>query len=140
MKAVVIYWSETGNTENMANGIADGIRGTGSVADLYRVGEIPVTQAVQYDKVAFGCPAMGNESLEKREFETFFRAMETVLAGKSIALFGSYGWGDGEWMRNWAERVKATGARLFDELAINQESDSAYDDAFIFGKAFAVAR
>lgn len=82
----------------------------------------------QYEKIAFGCPAMGAEVLEEDEFEPFFAAIEDSLSGKTVALFGSYGWGDGEWMRSWEERVKADGAVLFgDEGLIVNETPSADD-------------
>ena len=91
MKTAVIYWSGTGNTEQMASAIAEGA-------------------GAAYDRIAFGCPAMGDEVLEESDFEPFFSDVEGSLNGKTIALFGSYGWGDGQWMRDWEERVKADGA------------------------------
>lgn len=106
MKAAVIYWSGTGNTEQMANAIAEG-----AGAELFSVSDF-TGDIADYDRIAFGCSAMGDEVLEESEFEPFFTAIEGALSGKTIALFGSYGWGDGEWMRNWAERMKAAGAEL----------------------------
>ena len=102
-KTAVIYWSGTGNTEMMAKAIAEG-----AGADLFAVSEFSGNIA-DYDRIAFGCAAMGAEVLEEDEFEPFFAAIEGSLSGKTVALFGSYGWGDGEWMRNWEERVKADG-------------------------------
>lgn len=106
-KTAVIYWSGTGNTEMMAKAIAEG-----AGADLFAVSEFSGNIA-DYDRIAFGCAAMGAEVLEEDEFEPFFAAIEGSLSGKTVVLFGSYGWGDGEWMRNWEERVKADGAVLF---------------------------
>lgn len=106
MKAAVIYWSGTGNTEQMAQAIADA-----AGAELFAVSDFSGSIA-DYDRIAFGCSAMGDEVLEEDEFEPFFASIEGDLSGKTIALFGSYGWGDGEWMRNWAERMKAAGAEL----------------------------
>ena len=106
MKAAVIYWSGTGNTEQMANAIAEG-----AGAELFSVSDF-TGDIADYDRIAFGCSAMGDEVLEESEFEPFFTAIEGALSGKTIALFGSYGWGDGEWMRNWEERAKADGAVL----------------------------
>ncbi|MGN1134611.1 MAG: flavodoxin [Oscillospiraceae bacterium] len=106
MKTAVIYWSGTGNTEKMAKAVAEG-----AGAELFSVSEFSGS-VDDYDTVAFGCPAMGAEELEDSEFEPFFSAAESKLSGKKVALFGSYGWGDGEWMRNWEERVKADGAVL----------------------------
>ena len=102
MKAAVIYWSGTGNTEQMANAIAEG-----AGAELFSVSDF-TGDIADYDRIAFGCSAMGDEVLEESEFEPFFTAIEGALSGKTIALFGSYGWGDGEWMRNWEERAKYT--------------------------------
>jgi len=106
MKTAVIYWSGTGNTEAMAKAAAEGAN-----AELFSVSEFSGNVA-DYDAIAFGCFAMGAEVLEEDEFEPFFTAAEASLSGKKVLLFGSYGWGDGEWMRNWEERVKAAGAEL----------------------------
>lgn len=110
MKAAVIYWSGTGNTEQMAQAIADA-----AGAELFAVSDFSGSIA-DYDRIAFGCSAMGDEVLEEDEFEPFFASIEGDLSGKTIALFGSYGWGDGEWMRTWEEDCGAAG--------INRVSDS----------------
>lgn len=116
MKTAVIYWSGTGNTEQMAAAIA-----AGAGADLFSVSDFSGNIA-EYDRVAFGCAAMGDEVLEESEFEPFFTSIESTLSGKTIALFGSYGWGDGQWMRDWEERVKADGAVLLngEGLIVNE--------------------
>lgn len=106
MKTAVIYWSGTGNTEAMAKAVAEG-----AGAELYSVSEFSGS-VTDYDAIAFGCPSMGAEELEEGEFEPFFADIESSLSGKKVALFGSYGWGDGEWMRNWQERVTGDGAEL----------------------------
>lgn len=106
MKTAVIYWSGTGNTEAMAQAVAQG-----AGAELFTVSAFSGDIA-QYDAIAFGCPAMGAENLEESEFEPFFSAAESKLSGKKVALFGSYGWGDGEWMRSWEERIAAANAVL----------------------------
>lgn len=106
MKTAVIYWSGTGNTEAMAKAAAEGAN-----AELFSVFDFSGNIA-DYEAFAFGCPAMGAEVLEEDEFEPFFTDAEASLSGKKVILFGSYGWGDGEWMRNWEERVKAAGAEL----------------------------
>ena len=122
MKTAVIYWSGTGNTEQMANAIAEA-----AGAELYSVSDFSGDIA-DYDRIAFGCSAMGDEVLEESEFEPFFTAIEGALSGKTIALFGSYGGGDGEWMRNWEERVKNDGAVLLnDEGLIVNEAPSDED-------------
>ena len=106
MKAAVIYWSGTGNTEQMANAIAEG-----AGAELFNVSDF-TGDIADYDRIAFGCSAMGDEVLEESEFEPFFTAIEGALSGKTIALFGSYGWGDGEWMRTWEDDCRANGMKL----------------------------
>lgn len=122
MKNAVIYWSGTGNTEMMAQAVAEG-----AGAELFAVSEFSGNIA-DYDRIALGCPAMGAEVLEEDEFEPFFTSIEGSLSGKTVALFGSYGWGDGEWMRNWEDRVKADGAILFgDEGLIVNETPSDDD-------------
>lgn len=124
MKAAVIYWSGTGNTEEMAKAVAEG-----AGAELFNVSAFSGSVS-DYDRIAFGCPSMGAEELEESEFEPFFAGIEGLLAGKTIALFGSYGWGDGEWMRNWVERAKNAGATVCgDEGLIVNETPSADDIA-----------
>lgn len=125
-KLAVIYWSMTGNTQAMAEAIADGAREAGAQADLFSVDQVTVDQALEYDKLALGCPAMGAEVLEEAEFEPFFTALEGRLGGKRVALFGSYGWGDGQWMREWQERTEKAGAVLCGEgLIVNEAPDEA---------------
>ena len=106
MKTAVIYWSGTGNTEAMANAVAEGA-GVSAVPVSAFSGDV-----AEYEALALGCPAMGAEELEDSEFEPFFSGIEGKISGKKIALFGSYDWGDGEWMRLWADRVKAAGAEI----------------------------
>ena len=106
MKTAVIYWSATGNTEAMAKAVAEGAGiEAASVSDFS--GDIK-----EYDALSLGCPAMGDEVLEESEFEPFFASIDGELSGKKVLLFGSYGWGDGQWMRDWEERTKAAGAEL----------------------------
>ncbi|MEE0439148.1 MAG: flavodoxin [Ruminococcus sp.] len=134
MKVAVIYWSGTGNTEQMAQAIAEG-----AGADLFAVSDFS-GKLDAYDRVAFGCSAMGDEVLEESEFEPFFAEVEGELSGKTIALFGSYGWGDGQWMRDWVDRAKADGAVVFgDEGLIVNETPSEEDleNCKQFGENFA---
>ena len=121
----VIYWSMTGNTQAMAEAIAGGAREAGAQADLFSVDQVTVDQALEYDKLALGCPAMGAEVLEEAEFEPFFTALEGRLGGKRVALFGSYGWGDGQWMRDWVERAQGDGAQVLngEGLICNEAPD-----------------
>lgn len=124
MKTAVIYWSGTGNTEEMAKAVAEG-----AGAELFNVSDFKGSVA-DYDRIAFGCPSMGAEELEESEFEPFFASVESSLTGKTIALFGSYGWGDGEWMRNWVQRAVDAGAVVCGgEGLIVNEAPSADDIA-----------
>ena len=124
-KIAIVFWSGSGNTEAMANYIAEGIRAAGSEAELMGPGDFSARQFSAYSAVAFGCPAMGSEVLEEMEFEPMFAALEGSLSGKRIALFGSYGWGDGQWMRDWCARCDNAGANLLDEngLIVNEMPD-----------------
>lgn len=117
-KVAVVYWSGTGNTEAMAAAVAEGIREKGAEAALFTATEFDASMVDDFDAIAFGCPSMGAEQLEESEFEPMFSACEPKLQGKKIALFGSYGWGDGEWMRNWEETCAADGAVLACESVI----------------------
>ena len=125
-KIAIVFWSGTGNTEAMANYIAEGVRAAGGEAELFVPGDFSAGQLPAYNAVAFGCPAMGGEVLEELEFEPMFAALEGSLSGKRIALFGSYGWGDGQWMRDWCARCGSAGANLLDEngLMVNEAPDA----------------
>ncbi len=134
MKKAVIYWSGTGNTATMASAIAAGM---GEGTELYSVDQF-TGDIADYDKIAFGCPAMGDEVLEEGEFDPFFSSIEGKLGGKKVALFGSYGWGDGQWMRDWAERTTKAGANLYDDgLMVNGFPDGdAKVQCTAFGEGF----
>jgi flavodoxin I len=137
-KSAVIYWSGTGNTEIMANAIAKGMTEGGEAVEVFNVCDFKGSVS-DYDKIAFGCPSMGNEVLEESDFEPFFEAVESALSGKKIALFGSYGWGDGQWMRDWEKRVNNDNANLFGEgLIINNTPDAdGTTKCAEFGRSFA---
>ena len=120
-KIAVVYWSGTGNTEAMANAVLEGAKGKGADAVLFTSAEFDDSMMDAYDAVAFGCPAMGDEVLEESKFEPMFSSCESKLSGKKIALFGSYGWGDGEWMREWETNCKQAGAVLACESVICNE-------------------
>ncbi len=109
-KVAVIYWSGTGNTQAMAEAIAEAAKSKGAEVDVLTCSE--VGDLSSYDSVALGCPAMGAEELEDSEFLPMLDKAEPQLGGKKVALFGSYGWGDGEWMRNWEARSKEAGIAL----------------------------
>lgn len=135
MKNAVIYWSGTGNTAAMAKAIAAAM---GEGTEIFSVDKFTGSVA-DYDKIAFGCSAMGDEVLEEAEFEPFFASIEGSLKGKKVALFGSYGWGDGQWMRDWADRTAKAGANLYDEgLIVNGFPDGdAKVQCTAYGEGFA---
>lgn len=120
-KIAIVYWSATGNTEEMAKLIAEGAKEAQAEVVLYTAEEFSLELMKQYEKIAFGCPSMGVEELEDTEFEPMFSSCKSELAGKKIVLFGAYGWGDGEWMRNWEEVCRADGAVLVSESVITNE-------------------
>ena len=123
MNVPVVYWSGTGNTRAMAGAVAEGIRSAGAEPILMEVADADVAVLVSEDVFALGCPSMGAEQLEETEMEPFVESLEPFVSGKKILLFGSYGWGDGEWMRDWAERMRNAGAVLIrDEGVITNES------------------
>ena len=123
MKVSVVYWSGTGNTEAMAAAVAEGAKGMGAQVDIYPVSAASA-DVLRSDVLFFGCPAMGSEELEENEFEPFFSGIESGLSGKKVGLFGSYDWGDGEWMRIWQARVTAAGGEMIaDGLICNNTPD-----------------
>lgn len=130
MNQVIVYWSGTGNTEDIANKIKDDLS-----CDCFSVSEANVDDILKYDTIILGCPAMGAEELEDAEFKPFYDVLIASAENKRIALFGSYGWGDGEWMRNWCDEVRGYGCNLLNEgLIVNGDSSAIIDseyDAFI---------
>ena len=135
----VVYWSGTGNTQAMAEAVVSGAREQGAAVQLYPALAFDSSMMDQFDAVAFGCPSMGAEQLEESEFEPMFTACEGDLQGKNIALFGSYGWGDGEWMRSWEERCSQDGANLAADSVICNEApdDEALSECRALGAALA---
>lgn len=133
-KVAVVFWSATGNTETMANCVAEGANGT-----IVPCSEMNAAKLAEFDAVAFGCPAMGAEQLEESEFEPMFSDLEGSLNGKKIALFGSYGWGDGQWMRDWEKDCDDAGIHLVCESVICCETpdDAALEACRAMGKALA---
>ena len=135
----IVYWSQTGNTQAMAEAISEGVTEAGKEAKIIDVTDASL-DALKTEKVfALGCPAMGAEVLEESEMEPFVSELEGSVGGKTIALFGSYGWGDGQWMRDWEEMCKEDGAVLAAEPVICQDApdDAAAEDCQALGKALA---
>lgn len=140
MSVSVVYWSGTGNTQAMAEAVAEGIRDGGADAALMEVGNADAAALAEEKAFALGCPSMGAEQLEESEMEPFVEALEPLVSGKTILLFGSYGWGDGEWMRDWADRMKNAGAVLIREEGIitnEAPDDEALEECRAAGKELA---
>lgn len=136
----IVFWSQGGNTAAMAAAIAEGVQEAGSKAEIINVSDASAADLQSMKGFALGCPAMGAEVLEEMEMEPFMCELEGSLAGKSVGLFGSYGWGDGQWMRDWEERCKAAGAAIVGgEGVICQETpdDGAIASCRALGKALA---
>ena len=135
-KTAVIYWSGTGNTEAMAKAVA---KGAGLGAQLFAVSDFDASMVDGFDAFALGCPAMGSEALEDSEFEPLFEEIKTKLAGKKVGLFGSYGWGDGEWMRTWEDDCAGAGISLAAESVICNDApdDEALEACRALGETLA---
>ena len=140
MSVSVVYWSGTGKTQAMAEAVAEGIRDGGAEAVLMEVGNADAAALAEEKAFALGCPSMGAEQLEEAEMEPFVEALEPLVAGKTILLFGSYGWGDGEWMRDWTERMRNAGAVLIRDEGITANDapdDEALEECRAAGKELA---
>lgn len=138
-KVAVVYWSSTGNTEAMANAVAEGAKARGAEVKIFTAGEFSEANVSEFDAIAFGCPAMGAEVLEETEFDPMFSSVEGFLNGKKTGIFGSYGWGDGQWMRDWKDRCDAAGAALVNDgvMANNAPDDDAVEACKDLGAALA---
>ena len=136
-KIGIVYWSGTGNTEIMALKILEGAKEHECQGEIFMASEFPVENVKEFDVIAFGCPSMGAEVLEEDEFQPMFDACKSQLEGKKVALFGSYGWGDGEWMENWENELLDLGAnRICDSLILNETPDEEGETScYEFGKA-----
>lgn len=136
-KIAVIYWSGTGNTEIMAQNVKNGVDKAGGNAELFNVSGFDINSIDDYSKLALGCPAMGAENLEESEFQPFYDSIKDKLSCKKVVLFGSYDWGDGEWMRIWQEDVISMGASIIqDGLIANLVPDSdAVNQCISLGEA-----
>ena len=138
----VVYWTGSGNTQAMADAVANGINGAGGQAEVTTFDAITPDQAAAEAVIAFGCPAMGAEVLEEGTVEPFMAEYETKCSGKKVALFGSYGWGDGQWMRDWQDRLVAGGATIIGGegvIANNAPDDTAVAALEDLGRTLAQA-
>jgi flavodoxin short chain len=140
-KVIIVYWSGTGNTEKIAELIAKGAEDKGASVARKVVSKASVAELAGYDVIALGSPSMGVETIEEVEMEPFFTEALPALGGKRVALFGSYGWGNGEWLRLWEDRVRNSGAQLLGEgLAVHEAPDDAASaECVIYGEKIALA-
>ena len=134
-KVAVVFWSGSGNTQMMADAVEAGAKDKGAEVNVFQASDFSADMVKDYDGIAFGCPAMGAEVLEESEFEPMFASVENSLSGKKVGLFGSYGWGDGEWMRDWQNRVSGVGANLVSDgvMANNTPDDNALGECRALG-------
>ena len=136
----IVYWSGTGNTERMAELIKQGIVESGKDAETVVVSNVNVDELLKDEIIVLGCSAMGDEVLEESEFEPLIDKISTKVSGKKVALFGSYGWGDGQWMRDFEERMIGYGCTIIDTpLIIQNEPDGSEQECMDFGKKIALA-
>ncbi len=134
----IVYWSGTGNTEKMAELIAKGIIESGKDVNTINVSDVNIDELLNEDILILGCSAMGDEVLEESEFEPFIEEISTKVSGKKVALFGSYGWGDGKWMRDFEERMNGYGCVVVETpLIVQNDPDEAEQDCIDFGKKIA---
>lgn len=130
----IVYWSGTGNTEAMANLVAEGIKDAGKDVDIISAESFSAADMPRYTRLAFGCPSMGDGVLEEEVFEPMFAEIEGSLGGKTVGLFGSYGWGDGQWMRDWVDRCRADGADVVGDVIANEyPGDAESEDCRALG-------
>ena len=138
-KIAVVYWSGTGNTQQMADAVANGAKNAGAEPTVFTAAEFSADKMTAFDAIALGCPSMGAEELEETEFAPMFASCEPCLKDKKIGLFGSYGWGDGEWMRNWENTCAEDGAVLVGESVIcnGAPDENTREECLALGAALA---
>lgn len=138
-KLNVVFWSGSGNTKAMADAIVKGAKDKGADAQAIEVSEISADELLNETTFALGCPSMGSEQLEEAEMEPFMEALDSKISGKNVGLFGSYGWGDGEWMNDWEDRIKEDGANLVDKgvICMAEPSDEVISECETLGAKLA---
>ncbi len=135
-KVAVVYFSSTGNTEIMANKISDGAKEAGNETNVFSCSEFDVSTVNDYNAIILGCPACGSEELDDSEFLPMFEGIKSDLAGKKVGLFGSYGWGGGEYMNTFKQECESSGIAIIGEpiLAENTPDSDAEEQCINFGK------
>lgn len=139
-EALLVYWSGTGNTEKMANLIQKGIVEAGQTAVCKNVADTKAAHINDYSVIVMGCPSMGAEVLEESEMEPFVSEIEGIIKDKKVALFGSYGWGNGEWMEDWQQRMASAGAEMLFEnglIVMEEPSGDSEEECLQYGKDIA---
>ena len=138
-KVAIVYWSGSGNTEAMAQAVEEGARNAGADVELSFVGDTSAGDVAAFDKIILGCPAMGNENLEEYDFEPFFEELLPELQGKTVGIFGSYSWNEGEWIQIWKNRLTEAGVELAAEpvKAYSYPDDDALELCRELGKVIA---
>ena len=142
MKIAIVYFSGTGNTKQMVDALEEGFKNKSVEVDVFESDEFSKDSINTYDGFAFGCPSMGDEELEDSEFEPMYSSIKPKLNGKKVALFGSYGWGECDWMRDWEADAKEAGAVLISEegLTVNETPEGeTCDECKAYGKKIAQA-
>lgn len=120
-KVSIIYWSEYGKVELLANSIANGAKKAGAEVILKRVQDAKVEDVVSSDAVAFGSPSMDNNNVEQIEMAPFLKKFKLLPNGnKPTVLFGSYGWDNGEFMIKFKELVADYGFNVIDTLTVRE--------------------
>lgn len=136
----IIYWSGTGNTEKMAKYIGSGIEKGGKPVSVKQVYDVRNAEVEEASLLVLGCPSMGCEELEDLEMAPFIESLEGKIAGRKVALFGSYGWGSGEWMENFKKQMEGYDAKVVMEPLIINEFTSGQDEAICESYGEALAR
>ncbi len=122
-KVAIVYWSGTGNTETMANAIATGVKNKGAAVETMTSAEFTSAKVSAFDTFAFGCPSMGAEVLEETEFQPMWDEVKDALSGRTVLLFGSYGWGSGEWMQSWQNDCDDSNINVMEAIICNETPD-----------------
>lgn len=139
-KVKIIYWSGTGNTAAMAAAIAEGAKEAGAEAELITAETASAADVQDAKAIALGCPSMGAEQLEETIMEPLMEELDGAISGKTVVLFGSYGWGSGDWMRDWEDRVSSDGASVWNGegiIANNAPDDDVLDSCKSAGRDLA---
>jgi flavodoxin short chain len=121
----------------MADAVAAGAQKAGAEVSKLTSAEFGPADVAGFDGIAFGCPAMGAEVLEEDEFQPMWDDVKRKLSGKKVGLFGSYGWGGGEWMNSWADDARMSGISLAADPVIANEAPD--DDAVAACEALGAA-